>query len=73
MGNAQMGVIMTILLIIKIAAVGILISIINQILKQSGKDDMAYFTNLAGVILVLLWILPYLAELLEIIRKMFQI
>lgn len=68
-----MGVIMTILLIIKIAAVGILISIVNQILKQSGKDDMAYFTSLSGIILVLLWILPYLAELFEIIKKMFEL
>ncbi|HHT96447.1 MAG TPA: stage III sporulation protein AC [Clostridiales bacterium] len=64
---------MTILLIIKIAAVGILISIVNQILKQSGKDDMAYFTSLSGIILVLLWILPYLAELFEIIKKMFEL
>lgn len=64
---------MTILIIVKIAAVGILVSIINQILKQSGKEDMAYFTSLSGIILVLLWILPYLAELFEIIKRLFQL
>lgn len=64
---------MTIIIIVKIAAVGILVSIVNQILKQSGKEDMAYFTSLSGIILVLLWILPYLDELFEIIKKLFQL
>ena len=49
---------MEINLIFKIAAVGIIISILNQILKHRGRDDQAFFTELAGILLVLYWILP---------------
>ena len=51
---------MEINLIFKIAAVGIIISILNQILKHSGRDDQAFLTGLAGLLLVLYWILPYI-------------
>ena len=53
---------MEINLIFKIAAVGIIISILNQILKHSGRDDQAFLTGLAGLLLVLYWILPYILE-----------
>ena len=49
---------MTVNVIFKIAAVGILISVLNQILKHSGRDDQAFLTSLAGLILVLMWIIP---------------
>ena len=45
---------MTVNVIFKIAAVGILISVLNQILKHSGRDDQAFLTSLAGLILVLM-------------------
>ena len=51
---------MTVNVIFKIAAVGILISVLNQILKHSGRDDQAFLTSLAGLILVLMWIIPYI-------------
>lgn len=62
---------MTINLIFKIAAVGILVSVLNQILKQSGREEQAFLTTLAGLILVLFWIVPYISELFEVIRNLF--
>ena len=60
-------------LIFRIAAVGILVAVLNQILKNSGRDDLAYLTGLAGLILVLFWVLPYVAELFTTIQTLFQI
>lgn len=60
-------------IIFRIAAVGILVTVLNQILKGSGRDDLAYLTGLAGLLLVLFWILPYIAELFETIQTLFQI
>ena len=60
-------------IIFRIAAVGILVTVLNQILKGSGRDDLAYLTGLAGLLLVLFWILPYIAELFETFQTLFQI
>lgn len=64
---------MTVNVIFKIAAVGILISVLNQILKHSGRDDQAFLTSLAGLILVLMWIIPYIYELFQTIQKLFAL
>lgn len=56
-------------LIFKIAAVGILVSVICQVLKHSGREDQAFLTSLAGLVLVLFWIVPYIYELFETIKK----
>ena len=63
---------MTIQLIFKIAAVGILVSVLNQILKHSGREDQAFLVSLAGLLVVLFWIVPYIAELFETIQKLFR-
>ena len=60
-------------LIFKIAAVGIIVSVIYQILKHSGREEQAFLTSLAGLILVLFWIIPYIKELFETIKAMFTI
>lgn len=60
-------------LIFKIAAVGILVSVISQILKQSGREEHAFLVSLAGLILVLFWIVPYIYELFESIKNMFSL
>jgi len=62
---------MTINLIFRIAAVGILVSILGQVLKHAGRDDQAFLTSLAGLLLVLFWVLPYISELFEVIRELF--
>lgn len=59
-------------LILRIAIVGILISILNQILKQMGKDDLAFLSSLAGLVLVLFWLLPHLTKLFQTIDQLFQ-
>ena len=64
---------MTVNVIFKISAVGILISVLNQILKHSGRDDQAFLTSLAGLILVLLWIIPYIYELFQTIQQLFAL
>ena len=48
---------MNINLIFKIAAVGILVSILSQVLKHSGRDEQAFLTSLAGLVLVLFWLI----------------
>ena len=64
---------MTVNVIFKIAAVGILISVLNQILKHSGRDDQAFLTSLAGLILVLMWIIPCIYELFQTIQQLFAL
>ena len=64
---------MTVNVIFKIAAVGILISVLNQILKHSGRDDQAFLTSLAGLIIVLMWIIPYIYELFQTIQQLFAL
>ena len=63
---------MDIYLILRIAVVGILVSILNQILKQSNREELAFMTSLAGLILVLFWILPYIMELFATIKELFS-
>ena len=64
---------MSINLIFKIAAVGILVSVLSQVLKHSGREEQAFLTSLAGLILVLMWIIPYIAELFETIQSLFSL
>lgn len=64
---------MDIYFILRIAVVGILVSILNQILKQSGRDELAFLTSLAGLVLVLLWLLPHITELFLSIQELFNI
>lgn len=64
---------MNISLIFKIAAVGILVSILSQVLKHSGREEQAFLASLAGLILVLSWILPYIYDLFLSIRQMFAL
>ena len=60
-------------LIFKIAAVGIIVSVTYQILKHSGREEQAFLTSLAGLVLVLFWIIPYIQELFETIKAMFAL
>lgn len=64
---------MTVNLIFKIAAVGILVSILTQILKHSGREEQAFLTSFAGLLLVLFWLIPYIYELFESIKGLFEL
>ena len=64
---------MSVNLIFKIAAVGILVSVLGQVLKHSGREEQAFLTSLAGLLLVLFWIRPYISDLLDDIRRLFAL
>lgn len=64
---------MTVSLIFKIAAVGILVTILSQVLKHSGREEHAFLLSLAGLILVLMWIVPYIYELFETVQALFEL
>ena len=59
-------------IIFKIGAVGILVSVLCQVLKHSGREEQAFLTSLAGLIVVLFWILPYIYDLFANIRRLFS-
>lgn len=60
-------------LIFKIAAVGILVTILSQVLKHSGREEHAFLNSLAGLILVLTWIVPYIYDLFTTIQTLFNL
>lgn len=64
---------MSVSLIFKIAAVGILVTILNQVLKHSGREDHAFLISLAGLILVLTWIVPYIYDLFVMMQRLFDL
>ena len=64
---------MSVNLIFKIAAVGILVSVLTQVLKHSGREEEAFLTSLAGLLLVLFWVLPYIYDLFETVKKLFAL
>lgn len=59
-------------LVIKIAAVGLLIAVINQILSRIGRDEYAMMTTIAGFIAIILMLLPYVTELFDTIKGLFD-
>ena len=64
---------MTVSVIFKIAAVGILVTILGQVLKHSGREEQAFLVSLAGLILVLTWIRPYIYDLFMSIQNLFSL
>ena len=58
-------------LLFKIAAVGILVTVIGQVLKHSGREEHAFLVSLAGLIIVLFWIVPYI--LFDKIKHLFSL
>lgn len=60
-------------IIFKIGAVGILVSVLCQVLKHSGREEQAFLTSLAGLIVVLFWVLPYIYDLFENIKRLFSL
>lgn len=59
-------------LIFKIAAVGIIVSILNQVLARSGRDEQATMTTLAGLIVVLMLLAQKIADLFELVKRLFD-
>ena len=61
---------MDISVVIKIAAVGIIVAVLNAILVRSGRDDYALITILAGIVAVLMMLLPQFADLLSTVKNL---
>ena len=62
---------MGVTIIFKIAAVGIVVTVLSQVLKHSGREEQALLISLAGLIIVLFWIVPYISELFETMETLF--
>ena len=60
-------------IILKIAAVGIIVAVLNQVLSKAGRDDYALITALASVVVVLIMLLPYFETLLGTVKSVFGI
>lgn len=64
---------MGITIIFKIAAVGIIVTVLSQVLKHSGREEHAFLLSLAGLIIVLFWVVPYISELFETMETLFSL
>ena len=60
-------------LIFKIAAVGIIVSILGQVLSRSGREEQATMTTLAGLVAVLMMLGKVIAALFELVRRLFDL
>jgi stage III sporulation protein AC len=59
-------------LIFKIAAIGILVAVLNQVLIRSGREEQAMMTTLAGIIVVLMMVAKEISTLFDAVKTMFQ-
>ena len=59
-------------LIFKIAAIGIIVSILNQVLSRSGREEQATMTSLAGLIVVLMMLAQKISDLFTLVKTLFQ-
>lgn len=58
-------------LIFKVAAIGILVSVLNQVLSRSGRDEQATMTTLAGLVVVLMMVVQQISGLFELVKNLF--
>ena len=59
-------------LIFKIAAVGIIVSILNQVLSRTGRDEQATMTTLAGLVVVLMIVAQRIYDLFDLVKTLFE-
>lgn len=64
---------MDVTIIFQIAAVGILVSVLNQVLIRAGREEQAMLTSLTGLIVVLFWVIQYISELFETVQTLFSL
>ena len=65
--NMEIGI------VFRIAAVGILVAVLNQVLIRAGREEQAMMTTLAGLVVVLFWVIQYISQLFETVQTLFQI
>lgn len=59
--------------IFKIAAIGIIVAVLNTLLVRSGRDEQAMLTTVAGIIVVLMMIIPQISNLFKTVRDLFDL
>ncbi len=60
-------------LIFKIAAIGILVAVLNQVLSRAGRDEQAMMTTLAGLVVVLMMVVQEIANLFDLVKELFRL
>ena len=60
-------------LIFKIAAIGILVAVLNQVLVRSGREEQVMMTTLAGLVVVLMMLVRQISDLFELIKTLFSL
>lgn len=60
-------------MIFKIAAVGILVAVLNQVLIRSGREEQAMMTTLTGLVIVLIMVISLVSKLFNTVKTMFQL
>ena len=63
---------MDISIVFRIAAVGVLVAVLNQVLLRAGRVEQAMLTTLAGLVVVLFWVIQYVSTLFETMETMFR-
>ena len=63
---------MSVTIIFKIAAVGLVVTVLSQVLKHSGREEQAFLLSLAGLIIVLFWIVPSISEVFQTMETLFS-
>ena len=58
-------------LIFRIAAIGILVAVLNQVLSRAGRDEQAMMTTLAGLVVVLMMVVQEIADLFDMVKNLF--
>ena len=64
---------MDIAFVFKIAAVGIIVAVLNQMLSKAGRDDYAMLTTIAGILVVLMMLLPRMQTMVQTVRSVFDL
>lgn len=60
-------------MIFRIAAIGILVAVLNQVLSRAGRDEQAIMTTLAGLVVVLMMVVQEIADLFALVKTLFQL
>ena len=60
-------------IVFRIAAVGILVAVLHQVLMRAGREEQAMLTTLAGLGVVLFWVIQYISQLFDTVQTLFQL
>lgn len=64
---------MEINIVFRIAAVGILVAVLHQVLMRAGREEQAMLTTLAGLVVVLFWVIQYISQLSDTVQTLFRL